>query len=288
MKRGCYLFVVLIGMVGLSQSCVAELYLLDTIKVVVFGEERTDIITHSDLVRPSLDGSNRSLEDHVLESLVFQDAVRFKIMPTPESIEKHLMAVQRENNLSLEDLQAIFRNAGYTYEEGKEKFGIISAVGQMLDFKIRSRLIVPEKDVVAYYEANPEYTPETYQLVRAFVNCGEDQEVDALRAEVEQLIDTGSSSLEIQWSESFWIKSDDLAENRQFVRTMQVGGIAIAQEFDEGLELIKVMDHQEKGLVPLEKRYGEIAEILRRPKYEELFGQYKKELFDGAAIIYFD
>jgi len=262
-------------------------YLIDTIKVITFGEERTDIITHSDLMRPSLDGSYRSLDDLILECLIYQDAARYKMLPTEESIQRHLMAVQREHNLSMAELQDIFRSSGYTFEEGKEKFGIMSAVGSMLDFKIRSRLIVPEKDIVSYYDANPVYQEDVYQLARTFVMPAEGQGISSLRSEIDQLIATGNASGTLNWSEPFWLKGTDIASARQFICDMQPGDIAIAQESDGGLELIKLVDCQERKKVPLEGRYNEIADILRRPKYEQLFNEYRQELFDNASIITF-
>ncbi len=44
------------------------------------------------------------------------------------------------------------------------KFGMISVINQLLDFKIRSRLIVPEREVVAYYNENPEVQDASYQI----------------------------------------------------------------------------------------------------------------------------
>lgn len=265
----------------------ASLYIIDTIKVVVFGDDRTDLITDLDCKRPSLDGTKRSLEDLVLEALIYQDAARYKMLSTEESIERHLMSVQREHNLSLDDLKNIFRQAGYSFEEGKAKFGIMSAVGQMLDFKIRSRLIVPEKDIEHYYNEHPVYNDETYELANALIKREEDQSLDEIRSEIEQLIQTGSSSLQISWSEPFWVKVNEIAQNRQFIKNMQPGQIAIASESDEGIEIIKLMSKQERKLLTLEERYHEIADILRQPKYEELFNNYKKELFANAALVYF-
>ncbi len=265
----------------------SPLYVIDTIKVVVFGDDRTDLITDLDCKRPSLDGQTRSQEDLILEELIYQDAARYKMLATDESTERHLMAVQREHNLSLDDLKNIFASAGYTFEEGKAKFGVMSTVGQMLDFKIRSRLIVPEKDIEHYYKEHPVYSDETYQLANALIKREDDQTLDEVRAEIEQLIQTGSSSLQITWSEPFWVKVEEISQNRQFIKKMQPGEVAIAEESDEGIEIIKLMSKQEQKLLTLEERYREIADTLRQPKYEELFNNYRKELFDNASLIYF-
>src|SRR5437867_1197347 len=79
---------------GMGKEC----YLLDTIQAVVYSEEGAEIVTKSDIDRPGLDGSFRTLEDVVLERLMYLDAKRFKILPDQDTIDKHLKAVQRENN----------------------------------------------------------------------------------------------------------------------------------------------------------------------------------------------
>lgn len=71
-------------------------YLVDSIKAVVYSEDGTEVVTKSDIDRPGLDGSFRTLDDVVLERLMYLDAKRFKILPDEDTIDKHLKAVQRE------------------------------------------------------------------------------------------------------------------------------------------------------------------------------------------------
>src|SRR3989304_1325054 len=109
--------------------------LLDSIKVVIYGVEGTEIITKSDVDRLSLEGKPRTLDDIILERLMYLDAKKFKMQPDEAAIEKHLGAIQRENNLSSNDLKQIFRSAGYSFEEGREQLGMMSAVNSIVDFK---------------------------------------------------------------------------------------------------------------------------------------------------------
>lgn len=264
-----------------------DIYTIDTIKAVLFGDERTDIITLSDVQRPSLDGHQRSLEDLVLERAMYQDAARYKMLPTEDAVIKRLQAVQRDNKLSKDDLERIFRTSGYTYEEGKELFAIMTAVGTVLDFKIMSRLIVPEKDIITYYQEHPVMQDATFQLERALVICPPGWTNDKFKDELKLLIESGKSCLEIDWSNSFWVNKGDLAADKQFITTMDIDSIAIVQETAAGVELLKLLNRRDEHLMSLEDRYHEIADLLKRPKYEEMFKAYKDELLDYAAILYF-
>lgn len=263
-----------------------DIYTIDMIKVVIFGEERTDIITQSDTEKPSLDGHKRSQEDLILERLMYQDAARYKMLPNEDAIDKRLHAVQRENNLSQDDLKNIFRASGYTYQEGRELFAIMTAVGTVLDFKIMSRLIVPEKDIIAYYQEHPVMQEPTFQLERALVIHPDHWSADKFKTELQSLVELKPSCLEVEWSNPFWVNKSDIAANRQFITSMEVNTISIAEESAAGVELIKLVNKKDEHLMTLEERYHEIADLLKRPKYEEMFKAYKQELFNNAALLY--
>ena len=263
------------------------IYTVDTIKVILFGDDRSDIITQSDAERPSLDGHSRNLDDLVLERLIYQDAARYKMLPTEDAVDKRLQAVQRENNLTQDDLKNIFRSSGYSYEEGRELFAIMTGVGTVLDFKIMSRLIVPEKDIIAYYKDHPVLQEATFQLERALVIRPECLHVDKFKDELKSLVETGESCLEVEWSSPFWVNKGDLAGDKQFITTMEIGTTAIEQETAAGVELLKLVDKHDEHNMSLEDRYHEIADLLKRPKYEEMFNTYKTELLNSAALLYF-
>jgi parvulin-like peptidyl-prolyl isomerase len=264
-----------------------QLFVIDSIKAVIYGQQRTDIVTLSDELRPSLDGRPQSLDDLVLAKLICQDAARFKMEPDDEVVNKHLKAVQRENNLSLDDLKSIFKQAGYTYEEGRAQFKSITAVGTMIDFRIRSRLVVPEREIQAYYLEHPEIEEASYQIQIAQVRQPEGMDHDVFMAKIRELVDTGSGSIDVSWTEPFWIKKSDIAQDKTFLMSMEVGTIALGKQSAAGIEVFKLKNKKEEHVRTLEERYNEIAEILKRPKYNELFEAYKKELFINAAIVYF-
>lgn len=263
------------------------LFLIDSIQAIVFGDEHIDIIALSDVSRPSLDGTTHSLDDLVLEKLIYRDAERFKMLPAADAIDKHLKAVQREHNLSLDDLKSIFANGGYTYEEGREQFGIMTAIGTMLDFRIRSRLIVPEKDITAYYNEHPIMQEASYQLERDVVECPTDWDEEKFNIELEKLVHNKQSQLEVCWSEPFWVNKSELAADKAFLTTMEVGSIAIGSTSASGTELFKLTNKKEEHLMTLEDRYNEIADVLKRPKYQELFMNYKDSLMRSSGVVYY-
>lgn len=263
---------------------------LDGIKSVVFGKESTTIITDSDLKRPGLDGSLRTLDELELEALMYQDATVKKMLPDEDAIDRHLNTVRKENNdMSLDQLKQVFKSAGYTYTEGREQFKIMTAVNSILDFMIRSRLLVPEKDVRAYYEANPIYEDETYRIERAFVPLSAAMPSQELYNQLVAYARNGTQpSCLIEWSPSFWVNINDLAQDKKFITQLGVDQISQPVEISGGFELFRLKEKREHRLQPLEERYTEIANTLRKPRYEKLFEEYKTSLFGSSSIVRFD
>lgn len=281
-------FCAIVLLVGSATAYCKDRYLVDTIRVVIFGEEETDIITESDLKRPSLEGAMRSKDDIILERLIYLDAKKFKVLPDEETIDRHLQAVQREHNLTLDQLKQMFKNAGYTYEQGRQQFSVMTTINSMLDLKIRSRLIVPERDVLKYYNEHPERQEAAYFIEKAFVPFSSIESKQTLKKRLTAFAKHEGPFNDIAWSEPFWISDSDLADDKKFIALLNVDQISMPQETDGGFELLRLKEKKEERLKSLEDRSQEIGTILRQPRYEQLFNEYKKELFDNASIVYFD
>jgi len=270
-----------------SKDKVSKGVLVDTIVVTIYGDEGVQIITKSDLERLSIDGQERTKEDIILERLMFLDAQKMHMVQGDEAVDAYLNNIQREHNMSKDQLEYLFANSGYSFEEAREQLRILYAVNSIIDFKIRSRLIVPEQDVVAYYKGHPVKLQPTYQIQRSFVSLPVDQaEQEAFKKEIEQWCQTGKGDVAPIWDEPFWIEKGDIAEGKKFITTMHVGSCAVSGETAEGIELFKLVGKKEEREQSIEERYREITDILRRPKFEELLADYKKQLRESASIVY--
>lgn len=260
-------------------------FLIDTIQAVVFGSDGTQVIPYSDVVRPSLSGAPRTLDDIIFERLVYLDAQKFKILADDDAVDKYLAMVQKENNLSLDDIKKIFAQSGYSYQEGREQFKMLQTVNSMLDFKIRSHVIVPRQMVEEYYNAHPMEEQAAYQIQIGFVPTMPGKEDKQIKA-IAYMAKTGKSMKGIEWGEPFWIEKNDVADDKEFLFTLKEGGTSVAQPAPGGFQIYKLIAKKGDRLVPLDERYREIADILRRPIYEKLMDEYKKSLFSTASILY--
>src|SRR5437667_2069146 len=133
----------------------SDLFLIDTIKAVVFADDGTEIIIQSELDLPSLTGQMQSLDDLIFDCRVYLNAKKRKISPDEEAVDAYLRQIQRDNNLTDAALRDIFTASGYTFEEGRQKLQMMQTVNIMLDHEIRSNLIVSRKAAQAYYNEHP-------------------------------------------------------------------------------------------------------------------------------------
>lgn len=258
--------------------------LIDTIKAAIYMGPDTDIITYSEENRPGLDGSMRTLDDLIVEREMYHDAKEKGMKSDEESTDKRLKEVQRDNNLTLDQLKGIFKTAGYTFEEGREQFAMMTSVNNILDFKVRSRLTIPEKEVRAYYEENPVRQEATYLLERAVITPPESSSINL---DLDILAQLKQNDIELEWGTPFRIKKDEIAEEKQDILVLDVGVISKPYPLEEGFELFRIKEKKDESIASFEERYREISDILRKPRYEKLMEEYIKSLADNASVVYF-
>lgn len=264
----------------------SSLYVIDEIQVVIYTDE-VNIVTKSDIDRPPIGAAVRTKVDIIFERLVYADAKKHKIMPDEDAVDKYLAMIQKNYNLKPEELEYIFTSAGYSFEEGREQLRVMQSVNTMFDFKIRGNLIVPRKDVEAYYADYPEYHEARYFLSIAVVPFDFTKKTEEQRGELIRAVQNDAIGKMVQWAEPFWINESEIAADKQFITRLREGRISNPQKASNGFELYKMIEIKPRSLKTLDERYREIVDILRKPKYEELLGIYRKQLFDAASIIYF-
>ncbi len=271
----------------LVTSLCSARYKVDGINTIIYGESDTILITESEALRPGLDGQPKTVDDTIFENLVYLDAKRMGAAPTDEDIRRHWEEVKKQNGLSEADMQRVAAQSGYTVQEAKAQLGKMSGINQMFDFKVRSGLFVSQRDVETYYHAHPETKPAEYCIVRAVVPFSDLEPKQETKERLDTFVRTGRGAVRIAWSEPFWLQHDQIAEDKRFIYDMKLGQLSKPVELPQGLEIFKLVDKKPERLVPLKERYDEIANFLKRPKYQELLNTYKTELYDKATIVHY-
>lgn len=270
---------------SVHKSTTKKLQLLDSIEVVIETLEGTEIVTRSDVSRPALQGTVRTVDEQVFEALVYLDAKKHKVEPDEDAVDRYLAKIMQENGLNLHELEEVFRQGGRTLKEGREELRKMQAVNGMMDFKIRSNVIVPKKEVEAFYHDNPEYEPAQYELEFAQVEFNKDVELSVLKKSLEQQLAAGDTAA-LRFGNPFWVDAQDLALERQAIGNLNKGG-SIVFETPEGFEVYRMRDRKERRLRTLQERYRDIASVLMQPRYQQMMDEYRKQLMNGASLLHF-
>ncbi len=266
-----------------------KLIFLDGIEVVFRGSEgNVDLITHTELLRMELDGSRPNLEKKIADLAFAQEAKKWRLWPSPEEIDKQVQMLAESNKKTPAEFDDLLMTIGFTPQEGRMAFAQLNAVNSLINFKVTANLIVPESQVIAYYNDHPEVELASYYVQYVFVPFAQTKTPDEQLKALELLAKSGDRNDSLSWEDPFWIKEDQLAQDKQFITQLAVGQISEPVKVSTGFELFRLMNKKEERLKSLDERYGEIATILRKPKYSELMSSFQKELLDNASIIYFD
>jgi hypothetical protein len=260
-------------------------YQVDTIIAVIPNPEGNKVITQSELDRPAIDGTIRSKKDLIRNARLYNKAKEYGMLPSESDIDDHLNMIKRENKMSHDDIVKLFDSAGYTFAEGREQLGEMFATSTLVNVKIQSRLLIPERDVRAYYDANPIYLEPEYQIQRGLVPFDANISRDEQREQIEAMLRAGKKLPNVEWIDPFWIDIADIAQDKMFITQMQPGEVRLSQEMFEGFELFKLVNAHERRLKSFEDRYGEIADILRRPRYERLFAEFEQQLEAQMPVV---
>ncbi len=258
-----------------------ERFLINEVSCIVDGPERRYYITRSELETPGFDGKIPSADEIVDKELIYQDALKHKI-PITEFAQKHIQGIKRQHKLTDEVFDKICAEAGLDPQGALEEFEKMGAGNTMIEQKIMSRIYLPEHEIKEYYEAHPKIKAAKYQLQVAYIPFDTSQPLEAQKQDLEQRVKTSPES--IRWGEPFWLKENDIADEKKYITQLARGECAPAQLVDGGFEVLRLVNKKEARVIPLEKRYREILHTLRMPKLQHMIDEYKKELRSFSSI----
>jgi hypothetical protein len=270
--------------VTLADLADKNLYVIDRVEAVVYGPEVSEAVMRSDMEH-TLDGRPRTLEEVIFDRLMVQDALKMRMPAEDKDIDNYIEKFAKSMGGTPDDIYKLFEEAGFSLEEGRRRFGEMRLMRQVQDYKVMSKVFVSEKEVKAYYEEHPELKPALYIIEHAFIPAPADK-VEQVRQYIDEYKKTGKK-LKVHWRELPEVMEADLAEDKRFLTQLELGQITEPIAREGGFELYRLKSKKAEVVVPLQDRYREIAETLRKPKFEQNIMAYRKDLFDNASIVYF-
>jgi peptidyl-prolyl cis-trans isomerase SurA len=243
------------------------------------------------------------LRDMIDQQLLIERAKDMDLNVETELV-KRLDDVRKQNNLStMEDLEKAVEGQGLIWEDYKNQLRNGMLTQEVIRREVGGRLDIGSDEVKKYYEAHKQdyNRPEQVALAEIFLSTEgkSPEEIDAVRTRADDLHNRlvkgeDFGALARRYSQgSTADQGGDLGEfeRGQLAKQLEdaVFGLEKGQFSDviqtkTGFEILKVLDHFQAGLQPLEKVEGEITNILYRQKMEPALRTYLAQLREESYV----
>lgn len=253
---------------------------IDRVLAVIYHHEGSVPILQSDL-RPGIDAIPRTLKDVILEKLMVLDAQTLKVTISDADVDRHLAFVQKEQKLTKEDTIELFKSMGYTFREGMDQLKTKLMIKDVIDYRVRNKVIIDKKDIEDFDNKNPLCT---YKVSRAFVPF-EDASPALKKIKIEEAIASGEILNLVDWMQPIELSDSDFSEEKAQLKSLEAGSIAMIDETKNGIGLFRMI---EKKRTPVEEREREIMNIIGQERFVKEMQNYEKKLLDSSKVKYID
>jgi peptidyl-prolyl cis-trans isomerase SurA len=244
------------------------------------------------------------LRDLIDQQLLIERAKDMELSVETDLI-KRLDEVRKQNNLtSLEDLEKAVEQQGIVWEDYKTQMRNSLLTQEVIRREVGGRMNIGSDEVKAYYEAHKQdfNRPEQVALAELFLSTeGKSAEdIAAIRTKADDLHNRlvkgeDFEQLVKRYSEgSTAQQSGDLGEFERGQLSKQLEDAVFTLDKNQftdviqtktGFEILKVLDHYQAGLQPLDKVEGEITNILYRQKMDPAMRVYLAQLREESYVL---
>jgi len=259
--------------------------------------------TQQQIAAEVADRRKNLLRDMIDQQLLIERGKDMDINVDTELV-KRLDEVRKQNNLAtMEDLEKAVEGQGLIWEDYKNQLRNSILTQEVIRREVGGHLDIGSDEVKKYYEAHKqEYNrPEQVALAEIFLSTEgkSPEEIAAVHTRADDLHNRlvkgeDFTALAKRYSQgSTAEEGGDLGEfeRGQLAKQLEdaVFGLEKGQFTDviqtkTGFEILKVQDHFQAGLQPLDKVEGEITNILYRQKMEPALRIYLAQLREESYV----
>ena len=243
------------------------------------------------------------LRDMIDQQLLIERAKDMDINVETDLV-KHLDDVRKQNNLAtMEDLEKAVEASGVVWEDYKGKMRDSMLTQEVIRREVGGRLDIGSDEVKKYYDAHKQdyNRPEQVDLAEIFLSTenSSPEEVAAIHTRAEDLHNRllkGEDFTALAKRYSQGSTAQDGGELGTYERgqlakqledavfPLDRNGYTDVIQTKNGFEILKVNDHFQAGLQPLDKVNGEIQNILYRQKMEPALRTYLAQLREESYV----
>jgi peptidyl-prolyl cis-trans isomerase C len=254
----------------------------------------------------------KALETLVVEKLLDEEVKQAKIVITEEELNDRLSKIitMQQPQLTLQEYQKMMEEHGRSFEEFKKEFRKQLSYLKLVEPQWTGKINVTDEDANNYYTENrkefetPEQVSASHILIQPDTsdpNTDPNQAKAKARAKAEDLlrqIKEGADFAELAKAHSncpsaskggdlgFFSRGQMLAPFENAAFALKPGQISDIVETKYGYHIIKVTDHKDASITPLEQVKEKIKYNLTQEKQAEFAQAYVDSVKDKAYITY--
>jgi len=260
----------------------------------------------NDLKNQNMEGylkARRQVLDLLIDEKLARDKIQeLGINVSPKEVESAIEKIKKDNNLTDEDLETSLKKQGLTYESYRKNIKSELEQIRLISFEVKSKIIIEDEEIKEYYEKHKdEFTSkEKIHLAAIILTRGNPSNQDktiALHRKTEEII------LRLKKGEDFGELAKEFSQgpgaqeggDLGFFKTSQLDPklLNVIKELPEGgiskpiirtseIQIIKVVEKQERKVKPLNELKDAIYGIIFREKVNNQYAFWIKTLREKA------
>jgi len=237
------------------------------------------------------------------EKISHDKVVELGIEVSPKEMDAAIEQIKTRNNWTHEDLISGLKKQGTSYKTYRKKMKKDMEQMRLIDFEIKSKIIIRDDTIKKYYEDHLDEYKSEEKVRLAIILLTEDASTQDGKSSLSQRTKEVISRLKN--GEDFAVLASTFSNGpgaedggdlgfirtaqldpklKRIINTLNVGDMSKPIMTPAGIQIIKVLEKQDKGVKTLEQVRNAIYEILYREEINKRFMAWIKELRETAFI----
>jgi peptidyl-prolyl cis-trans isomerase SurA len=247
----------------------------------------------------------RMLRNLVDEKIAEIAAKRSKVEIDESDIEQFLNNIKIEQNLTEKELESALMMEGMTLEDYKEKLRQQILKRKLIDYEVRSKIVITKEDVKKYYDENSikyggeeafeiwhitipkeNYTDEEKEnILKLFENIRETAVQNNNFTEISLNPDSYFKGYEVLSGNLGYFKMDDLSDSiKSVIKNFEKGDVSSPLITSRGVQIFYVSDKKITNKTEFTDAESEIRRILYNKEVEKRFEKWIENLKQNMHI----
>ena len=244
--------------------------------------------------------ARRKILELLIDEKIAHDKVKeLGIEISEAEIDSYIENIKKDNHLTQEDLIKSLKEQGISYESYRKKIRSDIERMQLIEFEVKSKIVISDEKIKGYYETHQDEfnTGETVHLAAIFIGLeGDPSDRDAIRklyrktdvimsrlrngqdfGELADKFSQGPGAGEGGDLGVFSVSDLD-PELKKIVESLPEGGVSKPIMKPSGIQIVKLIERQERGLKSLDKVKNSIYWKLYQDEVNKRYTSWIKRL----------